>query len=76
MMKSSNKYARIQGYGDLLVPVALLDQLLENCYMVTTSYQDGGDILRTVDSVTRVAIHDRKEIEDAIIQQKLEGEKN
>ena len=68
----SKKYARITQYGDLLVPMDMLEKIVANCLIVGTSYVDGKDLINKVSEIDRVSIHDSTEIDDAIVQQKLE----
>jgi len=71
---ASKKYARISDYGDLLVPLSLLDKIVSECHIVSTSYE-GGDqqVITDIKTITRVNIHDHTELESAEIQQKLSG---
>lgn len=72
---ASKKYARISDYGDLLVPLSLLDKIVSECCIVSTSY-DGGNkqVISEIKPISRVEIHDEEELKDAEVQQKLSGD--
>ena len=72
----SRKYARITDYGDLLIPLGLLEKLLDQAVLVNTSYENGEDIITKVKKINRFVIYDKEEIDAALVQQALEGNEN
>lgn len=73
MAAKHKTYARLNDYGDLLIPVALLDKFIENCHIVSTNYVDGKDVISEVRSLNRVSIHTAEELDAALVQMALEG---
>lgn len=73
MMANKKMYARISDYGDLLVPVALLEKVLSECYLVRTSYDDGNDTISEVKDLSkcRFTMHNAEELNTVIATQKL-----
>jgi hypothetical protein len=67
-------YARITSYGDLLIPTNMLEKLVENAFIVRTSYTDGEDIISEITTVDKVALHDASELKAAAVQIALQGE--
>lgn len=67
-------FARVSDYGDLLVPLALMEKIIDQGYLVSTSYQNGHDIINEVKEIKRIQVHKGAEIEDALAQQALSGE--
>jgi hypothetical protein len=74
MSKQNKKYARITQYGDILIPVSLLESFLEEAVIVRTSYVDGQDVITEVHNIESVKIHSQQDIDDAIVQMKLSEE--
>lgn len=74
-MNKKQKYARIGDYNvQLLIPVSLLEKILQEGYMVSTSYEDGRQQITRAKPVAEVSIHDHEELEIALAQQALEGD--
>jgi len=67
------QYARIKDYGDVLIPVALLEKVVAQGYLVRTDYVDSKEILSEVYPILNVAMHDEKEVKAVLAQQMLEG---
>jgi hypothetical protein len=72
MKRTSNKFARISFYGDLVVPLNLLEDFLEECYSVNTEYKDGDYVITKAKKLNNFAVHDREEIEIGLSQAALE----
>lgn len=73
-MSVKNKtYARITDYGDLLIPIALMEKIYEQGYLVSTLYEDGFDRINEVRPFGRVTLHKGEEVEMALAQQALAG---
>lgn len=73
----SKKYALISNYGDLLVPISLLEKIIDQCYLVTTSYGHGASskkLLDEVRSIDRFEVFSQTDLDAAIAQQKLSSE--
>ncbi len=69
-VKKEQKYARVEHYGKLLVPFALLERIVAEGYMVETSYGDPG--FSSIEEITKIEIHDREDVEFALAQKNLE----
>lgn len=73
-MNLKNKtFARITDYGDLLVPLALMEKIVEQGYLVSTVYEDGTDVVNELREIQRIAVHKGAEVEAVIAQRALEG---
>lgn len=70
----SKKYVRISAYGNLMFPIELLPQIVEQGLIVSTTWEDGKNVISKVESIDTVNIHDYEEIEAAIVQSRLSGE--
>ena len=66
------KYARLSEYGNLLVPVSLLEKILEQGYMVQTTYDSGKETIREIEPISSVKFHDEAEVRAALAQAALE----
>ena len=73
MKRASNKFARISYYGDLVVPLNLLEDFLEQCYAVSTEYKNGSYVITKAKKLDNFAVHDRAEIETGLAQAALEN---
>lgn len=69
----AKKYAKISDYGDLLIPLSMMEKVLEQCYLVNTSYEDGKDFITKVKRPHRFEVFDQNDIDVALAQQELEG---
>lgn len=67
----SKKYALIEGYGKLIVPLTLLEKIASECYIGRTEYADGKDHLIEVLPVGRIEMIDQQDIDDAKVQMEL-----
>ena len=69
------KYAKIGGYGSLVIPISLLEKIVEQGYIVQTTYNSNRSRqeVSKVEPVTEVNIVDYSEIETQLAQQALEG---
>lgn len=70
----AKKYARVSDYGDILIPLSLLEKVIEQCLIVNTTYQDGVDTINKVKKIDRVQFHDQEELDAARAQMILEGD--
>jgi hypothetical protein len=69
----AKKYARIDcNYSSLCVPIKLLEQILEQGYLVSTKWEQKY-IVDKVSRIEEVKIIDEEEIKTALAQQILEG---
>tara|TARA_B100000900_G_scaffold413005_1_gene435982 strand:- start:605 stop:835 length:231 start_codon:yes stop_codon:yes gene_type:complete len=75
MASNKKTYARLSGYGDLLVPMNMLEKIVQDGMIVRTSYVGGEDQITEVRKICDVKIHDEEEIENARVQMALEGDK-
>ena len=73
MTVKKKTYARISTYGDLLVPMSMLEKLVQEGMLVRTSYVGEVDMITEVRPIDNVKIHTDEEIENAKVQMALEG---
>jgi hypothetical protein len=66
------KFAKLKGYGELCIPVKLLERVLEEGYIVSTRW-DQRSYIDKVSRIDEVNIVDEDEIKAALAQQILEG---
>jgi len=71
MAKQTKKYVRIHDYGDLLMPLEVFERVCDQLFIVSTSYEDGEDILDSVKSPTRFHLHDPDEVDNLFMHSKL-----
>ena len=67
------KYFMIGDYGNLCIPASLATKIAEECFIVSTTWRDGQDIIEKTKSISSFKIVDVEEIKAAIVQQKLEN---
>ena len=67
----SKKYAIIEGYGKMIVPVSMLEKITEHCYMGSTTWTDSKEVLTEVQEIGKVMLIDQKDIDDAKVQMAL-----
>lgn len=70
----SKKYALIEGYGKMIVPVSMLEKITEHCYMGSTTWTDSKEVLTEVQGIGKVMLIDQKDIDDAKVQMALSGD--
>ncbi len=70
--KTSKVYAKIGGYGSLVVPMSLLERIVEEGYIINTGYSSNGSIEK-VEPVREVTFYEYDEIRAQLAQQALEG---
>lgn len=74
-MSKNQKYARLGDYSmQLLVPVSLLEKILQEGYLVSTKYEDNRNQIDRVREIGDITIHDQQELDVARAQQELGGE--
>jgi hypothetical protein len=70
----AKKYVRIDcNYSSLCVPIKLLEQILEQGYLVSTKWDNQKYMVDKVSRIEEVKIIDEEEIKTALAQQILEG---
>jgi hypothetical protein len=74
MLHKGKKYARLDHYGNLLVPVSLLEKIVSQCYIADVSWQDDGYQITKVARIEQVKIHDGTEIDLVLAEQALNGD--
>ena len=72
-VKKQQQYARISTYGDLLVPMSMLEQLVQEGMLVRTSYENDIDQITEIRKIDNVKIHSEDELENARVQMALQG---
>jgi hypothetical protein len=72
----SKKYALITTYGELLVPISLLEKVIDQCLMVRTSYDNSlkNKQMTDVCNIDRFEVFSQSDLDAAIVQQKLSSE--
>lgn len=74
-MAKVKNYARINSYGQLLVPIELLDKIASEGYIVSTSYGEGStEVISEIKKIDKVSIHDQDEVDAAFAQMALQGD--
>jgi protein-L-isoaspartate O-methyltransferase len=73
MAVKKKTYARISSYGDLLVPMSMLEKLCEEGMLVRTSYENEVDQITEIRKIDNIKIHTEDELENARVQMALEG---
>lgn len=73
MAVKKKTYARISAYGDLLVPISMLEKLCEEGMLVRTSYENDIDQITEIRKIDNIKIHSEDELEQARVQMALEG---
>lgn len=73
MAVKKKTYARISAYGDLLVPMSMLEKLCEEGMLVRTSYENDTDQITEIRKIDNIKIHSEDELENARVQMALEG---
>tara|TARA_B110000444_G_scaffold223651_1_gene226371 strand:- start:4687 stop:4914 length:228 start_codon:yes stop_codon:yes gene_type:complete len=75
MAVKKKTYARISTYGDLLVPLSMLEQIVQEGMLVRTSYEGDVDQITEIRAIDNVKIHTDEELENARVQMALQGDK-
>jgi len=71
--KKETIYARLDtSYRDLLVPMALVEQIVRECHLVRTTYEDGKHHITLVESIERFSINTEDDLKAGIVQTELE----
>ena len=73
MAVKKKTYARISAYGDLLVPMSMLEQLVQEGMLVRTSYENDIDQITEIRKIDNIKIHSEDELENARVQMALQG---
>lgn len=74
MVAKNKTYAKISDYGDVLVPMALMEKIIEQGYLISTTYEDGREAINEVKKPERIHVYQYEEIEAALAQQALRGD--
>jgi hypothetical protein len=67
------KYFMLSDYGNLCVPVSLINKIVEECFIVSTTWKDGANMVDKVKPLTGFNVINVADIKAAIVQQKLEN---
>ena len=71
--KKETIYARLDtSYRDLLVPMSLVEQIVRECHLVRTTYEDGQHTITLVESIERFSINTEADLKAGIVQTELE----
>ncbi len=74
--KKQKNYVRISDYGDLLVPIDMLDRLITEGRIVRTTYNNDVDEISEIHEISRVDVHTHADIEAAKVQIALQGKED
>jgi len=69
----SKKYAKLKTYGNVLIPLNMLEKFSENCFIAETDWTDNGEVLSKIKDVSDFTVIDKKDIDVCIAQQELEN---
>lgn len=73
--KKEQVYARLDtSYRDLLVPMSMVEQLVRECHLVRTTYEDGKHHITLVESLQKFEIATQADLDAGIVQTELEKE--
>lgn len=73
-MSFKNKtFARITDYGDLLVPMALMEKIIDQGFLVSTTYEDNREVISELREINRISVHKGEELDAVRAQMALEG---
>jgi hypothetical protein len=67
----TQKYAQINHYSGLIVPVDLLPMILERCYLIDTSWDGNKSVITGVNEIKEFSVRDVEEVRSALVQQAL-----
>jgi len=68
-------YARLDtAYRDLLVPMSLVEQIVRECHLVRTTYEDGKHHITLVEPIERFTVNTEEDLKAGIVQTELERE--
>jgi len=68
------KFAMIKGgYKNIIVPMNMLDKVVNNCFLGSTSYTDDGEQLTELAELKDFVILDERDLSDCEAQMALEG---
>ena len=75
MKKAEKMYAMIHSsYGkNMLLPMHLVEQIISEGYLVSTTYEDGRDVLNEVQEIRKFEAITQSELDVAIAQRELSG---
>ena len=73
--KAEKQYAMLSStYGkNLMIPIHLLEQIVAEGYLVSTSYDNGEDHLNEVQPIRKVEMFSQSDLDTALAQQALQG---
>ena len=74
--KKQKNYVRISDYGDLLVPIEMLDRLVTEGRIVRTTYNNDVDEISEIREISRIDVHAHADIEAAKVQIALQGKED
>ncbi len=71
-MRKGKKFAVINSYKKLCVPIEFLPKLLDNCFMVETEYSgEGRDSIKSIEPIDKCEFFDGEDIDMAEAVNKL-----
>ena len=70
-MRKGKKYAVVNNYKRVAIPVDFLPKFLEVAVLVETSYEGGKDYISAALDIDKIEIYDGEQIDIAIAEAKL-----
>ena len=71
--KTEKIYVRLDtAYRDLLVPLSMLENIVRDCHLVRTTYEDGRHIITSVEPIQKFDINTEEDLKAGIAQTELE----
>ena len=70
-MKVAKKYAKIDQYGKMLIPLSLLERVAEECFIVDTSWDNDRSVISELKPVNKVELIDGDEVKGFLMVNEL-----
>lgn len=68
----SKKYALIDAWGHMLIPLSLLEKIADQGYIASTEYQDGQNVISRLAVVDKFTLFDENDVKSVLAQQALQ----
>jgi len=73
-MKISSKYAKIDHYGRMLVPLSLLEKIASECFIVDTSWENDKNVISELNHISKVELVDGEEVKGFLMINELRND--
>ena len=70
-MKVAKKYARIDQYGKMLIPLSLLERIAEECFIVDTTWEKDRNVISELKTINKVELVDGDEVKGFLMVNEL-----